>query len=115
MSNRCNEKRITRASRAVKFLRMQSGMSLKVAAKASGLGFSVIAHLETGRIQVGAKHLNKLLPVYGATLQSFNMFADGTVALPQNLKSDCIELLEKMSSEQLRTALTILQSLSNQK
>jgi len=114
MSNRCNEKRITRASRSIKFLREQAGMSLKVAAKASGLGFTVIAHLETGRIHVGEKHLAKLLPAYGATAHSFGLFSSGTVELPQNPKSDCIDVIQRMNQEQLRTALPVLLSLAKQ-
>jgi len=79
MSKRCNEKRITKASRTIKFLREQSGLSLKSASRKSGVGWSVIAHLETGRIVVGKKHLDLLLPVYGVPQKTFQMFAEGTL------------------------------------
>jgi transcriptional regulator with XRE-family HTH domain len=72
MSKRSDEKRVTKATRAIKFLRDQANMSLREAAQASGLNLSVIAHLETGRIGVGEKHLELLLPVgLRAFCQSF--------------------------------------------
>jgi len=115
MSKRSEEKRVTKATRAIKFLRDQANMSLREAARASGLNLSVVAHLETGRIGVGENHLKLLLPVYGATLRTFQMFAQGDIDLPPDPKRDCLELVQRMTRDQLRTALPVLQSLANQR
>lgn len=90
-------------------------MSYREAERASGLGYSLISHLESGRVAIHSRHLVVPLAAYGVTMQTFEMFAEGRVALPQNLRAECIELIQKMSVEQLRTALPVLLSLSYQK
>jgi transcriptional regulator with XRE-family HTH domain len=115
MSKRSNVKRITSESRALRFLREQSRLSLRKAAALSGLGDGVIARLEQRRISVHQHHLDKLLTVYGATPQTFAMFVTGSVQLPQNLRFDCLELLRAMSLEQLRTIHPVLVSVAAQK
>lgn len=39
------------------------------------------------RIQIHPRHLEKLLPTYGATQQTFEMFASGAVGFSQNLRA----------------------------
>ncbi len=115
MSKRSDVKHITNESRTLKFLRQQAKLSNRGAAAASGLGGGVINHLENGRITVRKHHLDALLKAYNTTEQTYQMFASGSVALPQNLRAECLEILQKMSQDQLRTALPVLQSLSNHK
>lgn len=112
MSKRSNEKRITSASRALRFLREQAKLSYRQAEKASGVNMAIINHLENGRIAIHQRHLDKLLPNYGATMKSFELFTTGGVSVPQNLRHECISLVRDMSLEQLRTALPVLQSLA---
>ena len=112
MSKRSQAKRITTASRALKFLRGQSGLSIRAAAAASGVGGSVINHLEHGRIRVHQHHLDALLKAYGTTEQTYQMFASGSVSLPNNLRFECLEIIHQMSPDQLRTAHPVLLSLS---
>lgn len=113
MSKRSTIKRITTASRTLKFLREQARFSIRAAAKAAGIGDGVINHLEHGRIDIHPHHLEKLLRAYGVTHQTFEMYASGAVAMPQNLRFECIEIIKAMQLEQLRTAHPVLVSLSN--
>jgi transcriptional regulator with XRE-family HTH domain len=115
MSKRSDEKRITKGCRALKLLREQAGLSVRGAAKASGVGDSVINHLENGRITLHPRHLEKLLPAYGATQKTFEMFASGSIAMPQNLIAECIEFLRAMSPEQLRTVHPVINSIASHK
>ncbi|MCB9085242.1 MAG: helix-turn-helix domain-containing protein [Bdellovibrionaceae bacterium] len=82
------------------------------AAKASGLKDGIINHLEHGRVRVHPHHLEALLPAYGATRKTYEMFASGKVPLPQDLRKECLEIVQEMSPEQLQTAHPVLQSLS---
>ena len=104
MPKRSQIKRVTTGSRALRFLREQAGISIRAAAAASGIGDGVINHLENGRVEIHAPHLQKLLPAYGTTVATFEMFAKGKVALPQILRHECIELVKILPEEQLRTA-----------
>lgn len=113
MSKRSQEKRITTANRALKFLREQAGLSFRQASTASGINMALINHLENGRMEIGQRHLDKLLPAYRATRATFNMFANGSIELPQDLKAECAEIVRNMSLDQLRTAFPVLKSLSN--
>lgn len=115
MSKRSNQKRINTQTRVLKFLRQQAKLSIRKAARASGVGEGVINHLETGRIQIHSRHLEKLLPAYKVPMQTYEMFASGTVALPQDIRSECLEIVRGMSMDQLRTALPVLNSLHNHK
>jgi transcriptional regulator with XRE-family HTH domain len=115
MSKSSQVRRITQASRALRFLREQAGLSIRAAAAASKIGDGVINHLEHGRIQIGDHHLEGLLPAYQATRQTFEMFASGSVAFPQNLEAECMALIRAMTQEQLRTIYPILQSIASQK
>jgi len=115
MSKRSDIKHITNASRALKFLRQQAKLSTRGAAAMSGIGDGVINHLEHGRINVRQHHLDALLKAYNATEQTYQMFTSGSVALPQNLRAECLEIVQRMSQDQLRTAHPVLQSLSNHK
>jgi transcriptional regulator with XRE-family HTH domain len=113
MSKKRGQKHKTKESRTLQFLRQQAGLSTRGAAKASGIGDGIINHLEHGRVRVHPHHLEKLLPAYGATLKTYEMFASGKVALPQDLRKECIEIVQMMSLDQLQTAYPVLRSLSN--
>jgi len=115
MSKKHGQKHITKEGRTLQFLRHQAGLSTRGAAKASGLKDGVINHVEHGRIRVHQHHLEKLLPAYGTTMKTYEMFVSGQVELPQDLKKDCIDLIRVMSMDQLRTAHPVLLSLSNHK
>jgi len=112
MSKRSQEKRISHKTRTLKFLRAQAGMSLYQAAKVSGLKYGIISHLENGRAGIHERHLDKLLVAYKVTRSTFEMFANGKVELPKNLKAECIELIHQMNDAQLRTVHPVLLSLS---
>ena len=111
MSKRSNEKRVTRGARALRFLREQSKFSIRNAAKQAGLSMSLLAHIEQGRTDIWPHHLEKLLPLYGSTFKTYEMFESGNVALPQDLRLECMEIVRAMSLEQLRTVHPVLESL----
>lgn len=113
MSKRSNQKRLTRGARVLRFLREQAELSQRQAANQCGLTGAVIAHLEQGRIEIHERHLERLLPAYKATQESFELFVSGRVELPQNLRFECIELIKQMTAEQIRTAYPVLSSLIN--
>ena len=115
MSKRSQQKRICAQTRVLKFLRERAGISVRNAARLSGVGDSVINHLENGRIDIHQRHLDRLLPAYGASMQTFEMFASGSVAMPQDVRADCLEIVKSLSLDQLRTAHPVLVSLSNHK
>jgi transcriptional regulator with XRE-family HTH domain len=115
MSKRSQQKRITPGARTLRFLREQAGMSIRKAGEKSGVNPSVIAHLEQGRIDIHVRHLEPLLKAYGSTVQTYQMFSSGGVALPQNVRAECIEIVRSMSLDQLKTAHPVLLSLSAHK
>lgn len=113
MSKRSNEKRITRATKVIRFLREQARVSLRDAESLTQLSMSVISQIEHGRISVRDHHLEQLLPAYRCTRETYEMFLNGRAELPENLKFECIEIVKAMSPEQIRTAYPVLSSLLN--
>ena len=112
MSKRSSQKLLTNGARTLKFLRKQTGLSFRAAAAVSGVGDGVINHLEHGRIQIHPRHLEKLLSAYGATAKTYEMFAMGSVPLPEDVRFECLEMIRMMSLDQLRTAYPVLASLA---
>jgi transcriptional regulator with XRE-family HTH domain len=115
MSRRSQIKHITMEGRTLRFLREQPGMSLREVAALTRYSDSLIHHLETGRMDIREHHLQKLLPTYRTTLETFRMFSSGSVPMPLNLRLECIEILKAMSVDQLRTVHPVLVSLANHK
>lgn len=115
MSSRSQIKRISLGSRTLKFLRLQSGLSLRAASAISGTGASVINHLEHGRMEIRVRHLEQLLKSYGSTRQTYEMFTSGRVKLPVDLRADCIRIIEGMTLEQIQTLHPLLESLAKSK
>ena len=115
MSKRSNQKRMSNGARTLKFLREQAKLSFRGAAATSGLGEGVINHLEHGRIDIHPHHLEKLLKAYGATLQTYEMFACVNSLLPKDVRFECLEIIRVMSLDQLRTAYPVLASLASHK
>lgn len=112
MSKRSNEKRITQATKVIRFLREQARVSLRDVEAITNLSMSVISQIEHGRIAVREHHLAQLLPAYRCTRETYDMFLNGRVELPENLRFECMELLKQMSVEQIRTAHPVLASLT---
>lgn len=112
MSSRSCIKRITLGSRTLKFLREQAGLSLRMASQISGVGTSVLHHLEHGRIDISDNHLERILDVYKSNRAMYEMFASGKVKLPLDLRSECMALVSGMTFEQLQTVHPVLMSLA---
>ena len=112
MSRRSEERRITPESRVLRFLREQTGLSYREAAKRSGVNLATINHLENGRIAIHERHLQKLLPHYGATRTTFEMFVRGSVSVPENLRHECFEAIKALSNDQLRSVLPVLRAMA---
>ena len=90
-------------------------MSIRKAATLAGIGDGVLAHLETGRIEIHERHLERLISACRSTRETYEMFVSESVQLPANIRFECIEILKSMSAEQIRTAYPVLASLSNSK
>ncbi len=108
MSKRSNKKQITKGARALRFMREQAKLSLRTAAEKTGLSMSLVAHLEQGRTGILPHHLEKLVSVYGSTIQNHLMFESGATSLPQDVRSECLEIVRSMSLEQLRIVHPVL-------
>lgn len=112
MSKRGNERRETIESKTIRFLRMQSKLSLRRAQVVSGINSAVIAHIEQGRIVLSERHLLKLLTAYSVGRVTFEMFTSGQLVLPRDLSRECGEMLKLLSEEQLLSIEPILKSMS---
>lgn len=112
MSKRSAERRITPESRTLRFLREQSKLSFRQASKISGLNVAIINHLENGRLATHQRHLDRLLPCYGVSMKTYEMFVLGSVALPEDVRRECVEVIKVLPSAQLHSVLQILRAMA---
>jgi transcriptional regulator with XRE-family HTH domain len=112
MSKRSAERRITPASRTLRFLREQKKLSFRQASEKSGLNVAIINHLENGRLATHQRHLDRLLPCYGVTQHAYEMFVRGSVALPEDVRRECMEAIKALPISQLGSVLAILRAMA---
>lgn len=112
MSKRSSRIIITNEARVLRALRIERKLSMKEAAKIAGISDSLIAHIETGRIDSprGPK-LDRLLKAYGNI--SSKAFAERVRRFQPLLteKAEATELLKRMNQQQVKLILPVLKGI----
>ncbi len=78
--------------------------------KIIGMSPAVINHAENGRMDLGAEFVFKLLSIYGITFADFSEMCKGKLDIPEHMRSECINIIKRVSYEKLRSIKTILES-----
>lgn len=112
MSNRSNEKRITREAKVLRYLRLKSKLSLNKAGRLCNITGSAIAHIEQGRMEVSTERIKTMVAAYGCTMDDFFEYMDGDKAVPVNFRDECFILLRDMPDSKIQLAFGVLQSLA---
>lgn len=108
---RSQQKIITIKSRAIRYMRLSKGMPQSVAAETAGCSKQAIGHYETGRMDISAERLRRLLSAYGYTESDFEEYLTGKAIPILNVKDECGALLDRIvGEEKLLAVLTILKS-----
>ena len=101
MSKRSREKRITTATKALRYMRQSSGLSLCEAGKICDLSGSAIAHMEHGRMDVPKSRIKALVKAYGFTMEEYNAYVNEK-EIPVNYRDECIAFIRVMDVQKIK-------------
>lgn len=101
---------MTKEAQILKYLRESRGLSTRNAARLSGLSSAKVSHAENGRRDLTPDFILKLLEVYDYSYADFIEMCEGKIEVPEHLRSECIEIIKRLSMEKLRSVKAILQS-----
>lgn len=107
---RSDTKVLTHEARVLKIMRESRKLSMRRAAKKLNVSDTLISHAENGRLDLRPELIQKLISGYGYSYSEFLDFNSGKIELPEALKSECIEIINRLSFEKLKTVKSILHS-----
>lgn len=105
---RSQHKRITKAARVLRFMRMSKGISMRAAGRLVGLSDSWINHIEQGRMDFDDRHAARLIEAYGFTHREYEMLLAGGEVPYTSIKDECTALIEQIDESKLKTVLAVL-------
>lgn len=103
-------KKMTKEAHVLKFMRESRGLSMRKAAKMIGVSDAQISHAENGRRDLTPDFILTVVTGYGYSYQDFLGFLSGTKEVPEHLRSECIEIIRRLSLDKLRSVKAILES-----
>jgi hypothetical protein len=74
---------------------------------------TLINLLENGRQDIHDEHIEKLVVVYGTTREVFELYKQGTAALPRDAKRECLELISSFNAIQVQSAEPLLRAIAS--
>lgn len=103
---------VTNEARVLRALRLEHGLSMKKAAALAGVSDSLIAHIETGRMNPPkALTLERLLQVYGGIKERSFFERVRTFQAKPTPREELSELLGRANATQVTTILQIVRGI----
>lgn len=113
MSKRSNQRRITRQSKILRFMRLSKNVSQARAALKVDCSEAAIGHYENGRMDVSELRLKELLYAYGYTRQEWDEYMNGRPIPNLSIKEECIQMLNKLDQNKIQTVHAVLAGFMN--
>ncbi len=107
---RSDTKIMTREARILKVMRESRKLSMRRAGKLLGSSDALVSHAENGRLDLTPQLIMRIISIYGYSYDEFLKFKGGEVELPEAIRTECIEIIKRLSFDKLKTVKTILQS-----
>jgi len=107
-TRRSDRKVMTKEASLLKFLRESRSLSMRQVAKIINLSEATINHAENGRRDLDEKIISQFLTIYGYSHQEFTKMLDGEVEIPEHLRSECIDIINRLHASKLKTVKSIL-------
>lgn len=105
---RSQQRRITRTSKILRFMRVSKRISMREAGRRCNLSDSAINHYEHGRMDVPEQRLRHLVEAYGYSMDDFRAFSEGKEIPVLSIKDECVGLLELIDEAKLKTVHAVL-------
>lgn len=105
---RSDEKLMTKEASLLKFMRESRHLSMRRVAPILGLSEATVNHSENGRRDLDKNLITRFLKVYGYTWTDFQQMLDGVVEVPEHLRSECIDIINRIDDSKLKTVKAFL-------
>ncbi len=102
----------TKESETLKQIRIESGLSLREAARKCSIHNTVINHAENGRSTITREYIEKFLEGIKFSVQDFDDIVDEEFNVFE-LRSECKNIVSKMDGKKLRAVHGLLINFSN--
>ncbi len=110
-NRRSNKKVITKEAQVLRFMRKSKSLSMRKAAFLIGKSDTLISHCEHGRFDLQSNMIEKLVTVYGYSMEDFNLFMNSDNDLFVDYKEDLINFIHKMDDAQIMKAFNLLKAM----
>ena len=110
-NRRSNKKVITKEAQVLRFMRKSKSLSMRKAAFLIGKSDTLISHCEHGRFDLQPNMIERLVTVYGYSMEDFNLFMNSDNDLFVDYKEDLINFIHKMDDAQIMKAFNLLKAM----
>lgn len=105
---RSDSKVMSKEASLLKFMRESRHLSMRRVAPILGLSEATVNHSENGRRDLDDKLIKRFLKVYGYSWAEFQEMLAGSVEVPEHLRSECIDIINRMDDAKLKTVKAFL-------
>ena len=107
MSKRSQQKRVTKANKALRYMRQTRGLSLNQAGRRYGVTGSAVAHLEHGRMDLPPARVETMVKAYGFTMDEFNTLVRRD-EVPLNKRDECLAIIRHLDEGKVSAVYGLL-------
>ena len=108
---RSDEKIMTKEASLLKYMRESRHLSMRRVAPILGVSEATVNHSENGRRDIDEKLIKRFLKVYGYSLEEFKQMLKGEVEVPDHLRSECIDIINRLAENKLKMVKAFLVTL----
>ncbi|MAZ48399.1 MAG: hypothetical protein CME65_07540 [Halobacteriovoraceae bacterium] len=105
---RSDKKVMTKEASLLKFMRESRHLSMRRVAPILGLSEATVNHSENGRRDLDPVLIKRFLKVYGYTWEQFQQMLSGEVEVPEHIRSECIDIINRLEDSKLKTVKAFL-------
>jgi len=108
---RSDTKIMTKEASLLKFMRESRNLSMRRVAPIMGLSEATVNHSENGRRDLDKKIIERFLKVYGYTWEEYKQMLDGELEVPDHVRSECIDIINRLEDRKLKIVKAFLVTL----
>ena len=110
-NRRSDKKVMTKEASLLKYMRESRHLSMRRVAPILGVSEATVNHSENGRRDIDEKLIKGFLKVYGYSYEEFNQMLEGEIEVPEHLRSEFVDIINRLSSNKLKMVKAFLVTL----
>ena len=110
-NRRSDRKIMTKEASLLRYMRESRHLSMRRVAPILGLSEATVNHSENGRRDLNDKLIRRFLKVYGYTWEEFQQMLQGEVEVPEHVRSECLDIINRLAERKLKMVKAFLVTL----